>query len=423
MPKRSRVKKVTVSWTTKDGQVKTKDRWLARYRDPDGKQRKKYFDRQVDGERWLDEITTDMVTGRYVDPSAGKITLQKFYEDFKGRQIWEASSEDNADRAVGCCTFKDKPLKDVRKSDVEAWVKEMTKTLVPATIHTRFIIVQSVLRGAVSDKRIAENPAEGVTLPKKPKQKDTMKIPTAEQVGKIIANADQRNRKSTRVGYEAYVALCAFAGLRKGEALGIQVRDIDFAERTLRVDRQIQRAQKKDIEQPKKNTVLVKSHKGILVKVCPPKYDSYRTIAIPDELIEILLAHIALHTPEGAADRWLFTDEEDLPHNDNSLNWKWRGACNAAGVTGFGLHDLRHFYASGLIHAGCDVVTVQNALGHASATTTLNTYAHLWPNANDRTRTAAASLAQSALATGHILGTKGSKQTASSQQDQHARVA
>jgi integrase len=61
-------------------------------------------------------------------------------------------------------------------------------------------------------------------------------------------------------------------------------------------------------------------------------------------------------------------------------------------VAGFTLHDLRHFYASGLIAAGCDVVTVQRALGHATPSTTLNTYSHLWPTAEDRTRRAAASL-------------------------------
>ena len=61
------------------------------------------------------------------------------------------------------------------------------------------------------------------------------------------------------------------------------------------------------------------------------------------------------------------------------------------------LHDLRHFYASGLIAAGCDVVTVQRALGHASATTTLNTYAHLWPSAEDRTRAAASDLMATVL--------------------------
>jgi integrase len=41
---------------------------------------------------------------------------------------------------------------------------------------------------------------------------------------------------------------------------------------------------------------------------------------------------------------------------------------------------------------GCDVVTVQRALGHASATTTLNTYSHLWPTAEDRTRRTAEEL-------------------------------
>jgi len=69
----------------------------------------------------------------------------------------------------------------------------------------------------------------------------------------------------------------------------------------------------------------------------------------------------------------------------------WKRARASAGV-GCRLHDLRHFYASGLISAGCDVVTVQRALGHHSATVTLSTYAHLWPDASDRTRKAAGEL-------------------------------
>lgn len=56
------------------------------------------------------------------------------------------------------------------------------------------------------------------------------------------------------------------------------------------------------------------------------------------------------------------------------------------------LHDLRHYFATGLIADGCDVVTVQHALGHSSAPITLNVYSQLWPKAEDRTRTAAAHL-------------------------------
>ena len=59
---------------------------------------------------------------------------------------------------------------------------------------------------------------------------------------------------------------------------------------------------------------------------------------------------------------------------------------------------FRHFYASGLIADGCDVVTVQDALGHSDASTTLRVYAHLWPKAEDRTRAAAAELMRVALA-------------------------
>jgi integrase len=60
-----------------------------------------------------------------------------------------------------------------------------------------------------------------------------------------------------------------------------------------------------------------------------------------------------------------------------------------------------------LIAAGCDVVTVQRALGHASATVTLNTYAHLWPTAEDRTRAVAASMLAEALGDADSVRTNG----------------
>jgi integrase len=49
-------------------------------------------------------------------------------------------------------------------------------------------------------------------------------------------------------------------------------------------------------------------------------------------------------------------------------------------------HDLRHFYASALIARGASVKQVQERLGHATAVITLQTHAHLWSGADDRTR-------------------------------------
>ena len=66
-----------------------------------------------------------------------------------------------------------------------------------------------------------------------------------------------------------------------------------------------------------------------------------------------------------------------------------RAARRAADLPeGFRSHDLRHYLASLLIASGADVGVVQARLRQASATTTLNTYAHLWPDSDESTRTA-----------------------------------
>jgi integrase len=56
---------------------------------------------------------------------------------------------------------------------------------------------------------------------------------------------------------------------------------------------------------------------------------------------------------------------------------------------GFRFHDLRHYFASVLIAGGCDVKAVQAAMRHGTASMTLDVYAGLWPDADDRARTAA----------------------------------
>jgi integrase len=98
---------------------------------------------------------------------------------------------------------------------------------------------------------------------------------------------------------------------------------------------------------------------------------------------------------------------QDVPPHQNTVGFWWRKARATAGCGAVKLHDLRHFYASGLIAAaGCDVVTVQRALGHASATVTLNTYAHFM--ADGRTRAAAASMLAETLSPADSARTSGS---------------
>ena len=99
--------------------------------------------------------------------------------------------------------------------------------------------------------------------------------------------------------------------------------------------------------------------------------------------------------PEG----WLFVGANDGPPHQNTVGYWWRKTLRDAGLSrASSLHDFRHFSATRASSLqGCDVVTVQRSLGHAKATTTLNTYAHLWPTAEDRTRKAAQAMMSSAL--------------------------
>lgn len=347
-------------------------RWRARYRDDAGREHARHFGRKIDAQQWLDGVTTAVVTGTYVDPKAGRVTFADFYSEWSVRQVWVGGTRRAMDLAA-VTPFSETQLRLIRRSHVEAWVKAMSASLQPGTVHTRFVNVRSVFRAAIADRVISADPTNGVTLPRRRRQDQAMRIPTPEQVGQLLHAAAPR--------VAPLIALCAFAGLRLGEVAGIQVADVDFLRRRLEVRRQVQR-----------------ETGGFEVRL--PKYGSERIVMLPDRLVEMLAEYVAAYRPGGEPDRWLFVASqlgtEQPPHQNTVGHW-WRQTAAAAGVDGIRLHDLRHFYASGLIAAGCDVVTVQRALGHSSAATTLSVYSHMWPSAEDRTRAAAASILAEAL--------------------------
>jgi integrase len=339
-------------------------RYRPQFRDPSGRQIMKGFALKRDAQRWLTEQTANIVRGTYVDPGAGRTTFAEFYADWSSRQVWAPGTVAAMNLAARSVPFADLPLRSLRRSHLESWVKGMVnRGLAPGTVHTRTNNVRAVLRGAVADKLISIDPSEGITLPRRRRTEAAMRLPTGAQVGVVLQAADD--------AFRPFVALCAFAGLRLGEAAAIKVEDVDFLRRTLSVARQVQRAGRGAVE------------------VRPPKYGSERRVFLAPALVEMLAAHVAVHCPAGG---WLFTGAGQDPPHQNTVGHRWRTATATAGLSGLRLHDLRHFYASGLIASGCDVVTVQRALGHASATTTLSTYSHLWPTAEDRTRQAAQQL-------------------------------
>lgn len=347
-------------------QKRENGKWRARYRDDAGKEHARHFERKIDAQRWLDSITASVVRGDYVDPKAGKVTIRGYYAEWSRRQLWESSTERTMLLAVTSCPFADLPLNGVRPSHFESWVKQMSaRGLSPFTVHTRVNNVRSIFKGAIRDRLITQDPANGVVLPRRRRAEHRVSIPTPDQVRALYAASEP--------WYRIAIALGAFAGMRLGEINGMQLEDVDFLRRTIHVERQVQRPAGKPIE------------------IRPPKYGSERIVPAPDDLLVILSEHVRTIGTYGDA-KWLFPGRDNGPAWPRTLDYQWDVARSAAGLEGVRLHDLRHFYASGLIASGCDVVTVQRALGHKSPSVTLNTYSHLWPTAEDRTRAGAASL-------------------------------
>jgi len=113
-----------------------------------------------------------------------------------------------------------------------------------------------------------------------------LEVPTPAQVSSLLNSADG--------WFETMLKICAFAGLRVGEAQGLQLGDIDFLGRTVRVSRQLTRAA------------------GAVVTTTLPKHGSERTVYAANDLLAALSAHVATHGTVGEQ-RWLFRGSGNQP--------------------------------------------------------------------------------------------------------------
>ncbi len=337
--------------------------WRARWRAPDGASRSKTFKRKAEADRHLATVEASKVTGAYVDPSAGRVSFRDYAERWRAMQVHRASTacqvETNLRRHV-YPVLGSRPLAAIRPSEVQAWVRGLTSELAPGTVELTYRYVAAIFRAAVADRAVAMSPCVGVRLPKA--ERHAVEPLAVEAVEALTFAMPER--------YRALVVLAAGTGLRQGEAFGLTVPRVDFLRRVVRVDQQL---------------VLLP---GGAPTLAPPKTDaSVRTVPLPAVVLEALARHLHDHPPGD--DGFVFTNDAGRPIRRTRFSDVWRAAVARAGLpAGVHFHDLRHFYASLLIRHGESVKVVQTRLGHASAGETLDTYSHLWPDSEDRTRQA-----------------------------------
>jgi integrase len=278
-------------------------RWLARWRDDAGVQRKRAFKRKDDAERFLAKITIDLAGHVYVDPQAGRVTVREYAERWRKAQVHRATTAAQVEthlRRHVYPTFGDRPLASVRPSEVQGWVRCLERDLAPATIGVVYSFLAGIFRAAVRDRLLVSSPCVDVRLPK-PAPKRVEPLAT-ERVEPLIAVMPER--------YRALVVLAAGTGLRQGEAFGLEVEAIDFLRRTLQVRQQL-------VTMP-----------GLAPYLAQPKTPaSYRTVPLPQVVVDALAAHLAafpasaveiLDTtvrpePKRRPARLVFTDPAGLP--------------------------------------------------------------------------------------------------------------
>lgn len=330
-------------------------RWMVRYRSPDGASRRKSFRKRVEADQYAVTVEADKLRGGYIDPNAGNVTLTEYARQWERAQVGSSASAviiDNALRLHLLPALGERPLRSVRRSDVQHLVRALAEDKAPGTVRNIYEVTAKVFAAAVYDRLITHSPCERITLPKAP---DAEVVPPT--VADVAALAD-----AIAPRYRAAVVLLAGSGLRIGELLGAKVSDVDFLRRTIRVERQ--RLQSGAVAAPKTAR-------------------SVRTVPLGGVVVDRLAAHLAAYP----SSEWLFTQQNGAPVPYRQWTRAWRPAVRAAGLAEeMTTHDLRHLFASALIAGGASVKQVQTVLGHSSAVITLRVYSHLWPGDEDRTR-------------------------------------
>ncbi|MGH3635814.1 MAG: tyrosine-type recombinase/integrase [Mycobacterium sp.] len=233
MQRRNRRGGVEDRWRRSDGSPSVRAgrgrRWLARYVDDQGRENSRSFERKVDAQAWLNEISANQVTGTYVAPKAGRITIAELHAKWVGTQghlkqttvatrsfAWSGQVEDRW-AAVAAA--------DVHTSDIKAWVHELAEAGAgPATIENALSVLRQILEMAVDDRRIPRNPCSGVKAPKR--QHRARGYLTHEQVEQLAAEIGH---------YATVVRFLAYTGLRWGEMAALGVESFDMLRRRLHI--------------------------------------------------------------------------------------------------------------------------------------------------------------------------------------------
>jgi len=237
------------------------------------------------------------------------------------------------------------------------------------TIEKNHSIIHASLNYAVKYGLIPTNP-DAFTDPPKPKKKE-MKYLNVEEVKQLLQVAKENNDRNYALYYLAIVT-----GMRQGELLGLQWKNVDLERGVIKINQNLKRLPT-----------------GKLVFGKPKTKTSIRSIAIGDETIEVLKEQKQRIerecNDENLKELWkemdlVFPSTIGTPIDPTNILKKFRQSLKQAKLPRIRFHDLRHTAASLMLNNGIDVLVASRRLGHAKPSITLDVYGHLLTSDQNR---------------------------------------
>jgi integrase len=347
----------------------TNGRWKARYRDHSGRSRSKVFDRKFDAQQFLDEVSTSIRQGNWIDPRSRKITFDDWAMEW-----WKTTTKLRPTTRRGYWGilnrrvrpyFKRRRLSDIVYMDVEAFIADLLSDgLSPKYVRECISVVSLIMKLAVKANLRHDNPAAAHQIPTQRRKLHEGDVLNMEQVHQLIAHV--------RDPYKPAVWLIVLAGLRPAEFCGIRVCDLDMRKQVLHVSQTLLPLHGFDTE-------------SFQLVTGPPKTAAGdRKIPIPDwlcnELTTMLAKRSELRGSPTIPTEFLFQTRYGNPINRDKLRADViRPALRAAGLPeSFRTYDLRHSHASLLIDLGANLLALAQRMGHSDPAVTLRVYGHLF---------------------------------------------
>lgn len=334
-----------------------------RFTDPSGKKVEIRCATEEEAYNQLNRVLYEISTGEYIAPSdttlsawvekwlklykSGKLKESSYFNYFKMWQLYIKPSK------IGGME-----LDQIRQDHVQEFVNQMAKKHAKATVRYAYTVLSASLDKAANPSigLIRRNPAKGIEWPKFKKPVERKMVLTAEEQKRLEAVLPGRYLSDI-------ITLMLCTGMRPGEALGLQWKDVDLNHRKLKIkgnrmligqiddDMNVTGYQVKDQDS-------TKSHSGD------------RVIPMNDTVYELMkrMKSTRQHT------KYVCVGHDKQPPSIHILAGALSRSLKKAGVDDVSPHKLRHTFATRCIEAGMNPKALQKIMGHATLAQTMDLY-------------------------------------------------